>query len=95
MMTVERVTVQQVQEELKEFFEEMLDQGFDVVEFDINKVTQALVNEMNGEIVGFDPSIGSASSYVPQTVWQVMADDDLVDEELEDEFITWYEAKHA
>ncbi len=93
MMTPERVNVAFVQEQMKEYYDYRIAEDPEAVEFDENKINQALVNEMNEEIDGFDHSVGSASSYVPKIIWEVLVDEDIVDEELEDEFIEWYE-KH-
>lgn len=94
-MTPERVTVAYVQEQLKEYYDFKIQEDPEAVEFDINKITQELVNEMNEDITGGNIKEGSASSYVPRSIWQVLADEDVVDDEEEDAFIEWFEANNS
>lgn len=97
MMTPERVTVAFVQEQMKEYYDHLIELDPDAVEFDENFITQGLVDEMNADIEGVDPNSpkreGSATSYVPRSIWQVLADEDIVDDAGEEDFIDWYE-KH-
>lgn len=95
MMTPERVTVAFVQEQLKEYFDFKIQEDPEAVEFDQNKITQELVNEMNEEITGFNVKEGSASSYVPRSIWTVLSDEGIVDEDDEDDFIEWFEQNNS
>jgi len=95
MMTTERVTVGFVIEQLTEYYEQLIEDDPEAVEFDPVIITQDLINEMNGEIDGFDVSVGSASSYVPQTIWTVLAEEELVDEDKEEHFIKWFEENNS
>jgi hypothetical protein len=89
MMTVERITIEFVQIEVGEFVEELADEDDDAPEFDKEKITQELVNEINEEIKD------QPQSYVPECVWNVLAEEDIVPEGLCDRWIKWYEDRHA
>lgn len=95
MMTPERVSVAYVQEQLKEYYDFKIQEDPEAVEFDVNKITQELVNEMNEDITGGNIKEGSASSYVPRSIWQVLADEDIVDEDEEDDFVEWFEQNNS
>jgi hypothetical protein len=88
-MTVERITVEFVKTEVGEFMEEMMEEDEDLPEFDREAITQATVDEINIDIKD------KAQSYVPECVWDVLVEDDLVPEDLHDKWIKWYEARHA
>jgi len=97
MMTPERVSVAFVQQQLREYYDYLIELDPEAVEFDENVITQDLVTEMNADIEGVDPNNqkreGSATSYVPKSIWQILADEEIVDEDGEDDWIAWFE-KH-
>lgn len=99
MMLPERVTLEFVHDLLTEYFEYRIAEDPEAVEFNPNDVDQQLIHEMNADIEGTNPNDqkrqGSATSYVPRSIWQALVDEDIVDEDLEDDFIAWFEKKFA
>lgn len=96
MMTPERVTVDFVRVQLKEFYAHKRHEGAEIEDISDDIIVQSLIVDMNKEIDGGShESKESATSYVPQVMWQVLADEDIVDEDDEDDFIEWFEAHNS
>lgn len=92
MMTKETLTAEQVVENINEFIKVWNEERDDEVdEVQPPKVTYELIKEMNADITG------SQQSNVPEVIWDVLADEEVVpdDEEMQGRFVEWYEEKHS